>query len=259
MRVALSNSVFYQRPVALNRRLHARASVTPPTDFRFVANVNAIVVVAMEFFEAARDYPIVFARDDDGTVLPMVVLGLRDGENLFVDAEGHWPVGYLPAFVRRFPFILADTDQDGQFLICVDSDYLDTSGAAGPTACRLFDDAGEETEYLANATAFMRHYNDQFETTRAFAQELDAAGLLTEMSAEVRPDGFDSAVTLGNFLVIDESEFADVSPSMLTDWFRRGQLGWIYAHLLSLGHFTALADRIGERLSADPSARAAID
>jgi len=252
--VIVSNLVFYRHPVALNRRVHARSCVRPPDSFRFVAGVNAVVVVAMEFFEAARHYPIVFARGDDGYVLPVVVLGLHEGENLFVDEQGQWPVGYLPAFVRRFPFILADTDRAGQFLVCVDGDYLDQNGRDGedsPQACRLFDDEGRETPYLANATAFMRQYNQQFEETVGFTRELDGLGLLTEMSAEVKLVDAQVPVTLGNFMVIDEEALRSVGGGDVMRWFGGGQLAWIYAHLMSLGNFSALADRSVERMLVD--------
>jgi hypothetical protein len=248
--VSVSDLLFYRRPVALNRRSHARARVLPPDTFRFVAEVNAVVVVAMEFFEAARHYPIVFARGDDGQVLPVVVLGLHEGENLFVDEQGQWPVGYLPAFVRRFPFTLADTDSAGQFLVCVDGDYLDQDGGDGEDsaqACRLFDDQGRETPYLTNATAFMRQYNQQFEETVEFIGELDGLGLLTEMSAEIKLVDAQLPVTLANFMIIDEQALRGVPGDDVVRWFGGGQLAWIYAHLMSLGNFSALADRSADR------------
>ena len=97
---AMSEMMFYERVVALNDQTHSQLKVRPATGFAYAAKTNSVPLLASEFFEAAREYPIVFARGEAGPV-PAALLGLREAENLYVDNAGKWDARYVPAFVRR--------------------------------------------------------------------------------------------------------------------------------------------------------------
>src|SRR4051812_44495273 len=73
----------------------------------FVRNGNAVPISMPEFQSVAREYPIVFTADSSQTYVPVAVLGLTQGENLFF-SDGHWlPGTYIPAYARRHPFCMA--------------------------------------------------------------------------------------------------------------------------------------------------------
>ena len=110
--------LFYQQIVPLNDQTHARVRMKPLDHFRFALRTNSVPILAGEFAECARCYPIVFATGEGGLV-PMALLGLREAENLFVSAEGKWLVPYVPAFVRRYPFVAA-RGSNGQVVVCFD-------------------------------------------------------------------------------------------------------------------------------------------
>ena len=99
--------VFYRDVVALSRERHKGWYIDPEQGYSFAASSNSVYVAASEFVVAAREFPIVFARDAGGGLAPAVLLGLRANENVVVDEEGRWLTNYVPAYVRRYPFILA--------------------------------------------------------------------------------------------------------------------------------------------------------
>src|SRR3954471_5557872 len=104
----MSDAVYYEKPVLLDRDKHRRRKVQPSADFGFARKANSLYLAAVEFSEAFKEYPILFTRGGNGHIVPVAMLGLRARENLFVDAEGRWLGNYIPAFVRRYPFVLAD-------------------------------------------------------------------------------------------------------------------------------------------------------
>src|SRR5215469_5033029 len=121
--------MFYASPRPLDRAQDTNLRVSRPTHFRFAANTNAIPLLIDEFPMAASYYPIVFAAG--GAPVPAAVVGLKNDSNLYLDKEGRWQNGaYLPAYVRRYPFILMDDPEQKQFVLCIDeaSDMLSETG-----------------------------------------------------------------------------------------------------------------------------------
>ena len=110
----------------------------------FCRGTNTLALSCGEFVAAARDYPIAFASGDGESFAPVAILGLGEGQNLFIDAQGAWDARcYVPAFVRRHPFCLARVLVQGQArddrVVCVEKAYLDPDGLA------LYDAGGKAT------------------------------------------------------------------------------------------------------------------
>ena len=107
----------YKNPIFLNSVVHKSVKVAPVAGYKFARKLNSVVVVGQEFLEAAKYYPVVFTRTANEEIVPVAILGLRNNENLFVDEEGVWKEGsYVPAFFRRYPYILASNVGTGRFL-----------------------------------------------------------------------------------------------------------------------------------------------
>jgi hypothetical protein len=234
----MAELLFYSNPVSLNRESHKAMKVNPPDNYGFASNTNSVIVTGIEFTEASRHYPVVFTRVNE-RVIPVAVLGLKDNQNLFVDADGNWQADYIPAFVRRYPFVLASApDLDEDFYICVDESSLSSeSGQA------LFDEEGNESEYLQNASRFMQDYHRQYLKTLEFGEKLDELGILEQMSARYSRED-DEDFVLGQFETVNENALLRLTTANADDLFRSGYLGWIYAHLISVGRFKHLANRI---------------
>ena len=154
----MSLGIIYEKPVLLNRHLHKRRRVLPNDSFAFSRKANSLYLACAEFAEACKEYAIVFARVDGGRIAPLALLGLRDGENLFVNAQGRWEAHYVPAFVRRYPFVLAEFD-GAQMGVCVDEAFSGISETEGEA---LFDAQGENTPYLQGALDFLNLYQTEY-------------------------------------------------------------------------------------------------
>lgn len=104
-------SMFHERPTALNREQDSAVRLKPNgLDFSFAAEVNSVPLAGVEFVEAARSHPIFFLEPQSGETFPIALLGMASGGNRFVAADGAWRDSYVPAFVRRYPFVLAADD-----------------------------------------------------------------------------------------------------------------------------------------------------
>jgi hypothetical protein len=238
--------IFYARPVALHREQHRHLKFdSRPGDFGFARNTNSILLAASEIAEAARDYPVVFVGSPGGSFTLAALLGLRDGENLFVDADGNWENGaYVPAFARRYPFILAEADAGAtDMTVCID-EACDRLGEE--TGEPLFDAEGKETPLLQSATDFLTLFHAEMQQTALFAQTLFDAGLLVPKTIEVLRG--ERKHVLDGLFVIDRDKLASLNDAGALALFRNGALSAVHAHLVSLGHIERLARRLDTRI-----------
>jgi hypothetical protein len=242
---------FYENIVALNERKHRDMHVRPAHDYGFARDTNAVVIAAAEFAFAALEYPIVFL-DVAGRVTPVAVIGLEPGQNLFLGEDGDWQGRYVPAYVRRYPFMLVRGSADSQEMtVCIDEASERLNDSEGD---RLFEDDGRPTAYLDQVLAFLKDYDRQARLTEALCERLAASTLLEPMQANVNlPDGAPRSV--GGFLAVNRDALKALGPEQIYALLEKGELELIYSHLLSLRNFGALADRQRGR-AAQPKAAA---
>ncbi|MDA9316175.1 SapC family protein [Pseudomonadales bacterium] len=231
--------LFYDNPVALNKAAHKDLRMNSAVNsFGFARKTNSVVLAGVEFSEAAKEYPIVFAKSDN-QIVSVALLGLRDEENLFVDADGHWNARYIPGFVRRYPFVLAETGESGQRAVCIDKGYPGFDQLEGEP---LFV-AGEPAPVLAQAMKFLEEYQVQYERTETFIQHLQANDLLKPLNAKIDLVS-GQQFNLNGLLVVDEKKLLALEDSKALELLRSGELAWVYCHLMSLGCMTAMIDRV---------------
>lgn len=145
--------LIYNTAVPVSRDTHGDAFIEPIPGFGFSAGVNSVPLMLVEFTHVLGDYVIVFGGTGD-MLVPAVVLGMRDGENLFLADDGAWSGRYVPAFVRRYPFVFAQTGD--QLTLCVDEAFAGLN--RGGRGQALFDAKGEPSEYTASVLAFMQDF-----------------------------------------------------------------------------------------------------
>jgi SapC len=233
--------MFYDKPVLLNRESHKTKRIAPNSSFAFARKANSLYLAGVEFTEACKEYPIVFTQIGQGKIVPVAILGLREAENLFVDADNKWQASYIPAFVRRYPFVLAEL-QGQQMGVCIDEGYPGLSDTEGEL---LFDSKGNNTPFLQNALDFLNRYQVEYLRTERFCERLKDLGLLMEMNAKA--DLFDgTSFVVNGLMVIDERKLLQLTDAQALDVFRSGELSWIYAHLVSLSNLNRLVDRLAE-------------
>lgn len=242
--------MFYERAAALNRERHQKLKIRiTPDHFRFAARTNSVLLAAAEIGEASRDYPVVFVGKEGGPFTLAALVGLGDHDNLMVNEAGQWESGaYVPAFIRRYPFVLAGADDAEALTVCIDEAYPglnDTEGEA------LFGPDGE-TPYLKSLVEFLSRFHGEMKRTSQFAARLSELGLLTARAITIERQG--SKQTLEGFWVIDEARLNALDDAALLELVRGGFMGAIYAHLLSLANIPRMLRRLDAR--AGPSSAA---
>ena len=233
--------LFYERPVALNRDAHRTLKVKlGESDLSFARQTNSVPLAGIEFPFAALEYPIVFAGPSDEKLVPLAVVGLQQNQNLFVDANGKWTGLYVPAFIRRYPFVLAEQAGVADLAVCIDIAY---PGLNNETGEALFDAEGKETTFLKNALNFLGEYQSRTKQTQDFIAKLRELKLLAPRVLQAKGPN-NSSVVLQGFQAVDEAKLNALPDSEIIGLYRSGFLGWINAHLISLGNAQRLAAKM---------------
>ena len=223
--------LFYQDLMPLSSVDHANFRARALDKADFLIDQHAVPLTSDEFISASRYYPIVFSAGDNP--VPLALMGLNEGVNTFVDAEGKLinPV-YVPAYVRRYPFMLAKLRPDTDELsLCFDP----TSGAVGEfdEGDALFEN-GEPTEPTKAVLEFCKNFEEAGQRTGQFIEELQKADLLMDGEVAIQPEGSDKPFIYRGFKMIDENKLRELRGDVLRKMMQNGMLGLIFAHLFSL-------------------------
>ncbi|MET0320103.1 MAG: SapC family protein [Duganella sp.] len=240
--------IFYQKPVALNRERHRNLKLAAATgDFSFSQHTNSLLIAATELVDAAMRYPVVFVGQPGGPYALAAMVGLSEQKNLFLKADGSWEADcYIPAFARRYPFVLAEGQgATDELTVCVDEAFSGLNEEHGEA---LFDAEGRETPMLQGAVDFLRLYHAEMQQTHLFTQRLAALDVLVPKTVEVESNGKKQVVD--GFFIIDAARLQALDDAALVQLVRSGDMQLIDAHLFSLKQITSLAIRI-DRVHAD--------
>jgi hypothetical protein len=238
--------MFYKNPVPLEPARHGQAGLKPDVEFRFAANTNAIPLTASEMPHAARTYPIVFSVN--APIVPFAVVGLRDHENLFVNAEGVWrDDSYIPAYVRRYPFIFSEVPESQRLVLCIDeaaSNYEPSS------AQPLFTTDGKPSEALQRALQFNETFQSHYMDTRSFGEWLDKNNMLEDRVARADLGG-GQTFTLRGFKLLNPERLRTLEDTQVLELHKRGWLPLMHFHLQSLQNWGLLGHLARTRAAAN--------
>lgn len=234
--------LFYRKIVPLSKEQHKKLYIEPVEGFAFAAETNSLYIAAAEFPRASREYPIVFASDNQGGLFPVALLGLKKNQNLFVDKNGKWNADYIPAYARRYPFILATPDsKKNQFTVCIDESYpgFNTAKEGQP----LFNAKGEDGPVLKQAVDFLKDYQAHVRLTEAFCKGLLELEILEPVQANVALKS-GQKLSIAGFQCVSRKKLKELAPKKLTDLLKSDQLELIYCHLQSLNNVNNLTRRL---------------
>jgi hypothetical protein len=243
--------LIYEKAVPVTSKKHGDVSIKAGNDYGFAKDVNSVPLMATEFDLSCVEYAIVFSGEGKD-VMPAALLGIRDNENLYVDENGAWNAKYIPAFVRRYPFVFSSQNRT-TFTLCLDEDFPGVNRRG--LGERLFDAEGERTQYLRSVLGFLQAYQAQFEATRAFCQRLVDLNLLEAMQAQFALRS-GKRITLGGFMSVNRDRLKALAGDALARLAATGDLDLIYAHLHSQRNFTPTAERIVRVVAPDDGASA---
>ena len=228
--VVNSNSaLFYKEITPLKRDRHRGVRLNVASDrFEFSRGSSVIPALVDEFMTASVHLPIVFMSGTDGFV-PVFLVGLRTGLNALLDADGGWTGEYIPAYLRRYLFIIGEV-KGGEPIICIDETSALLKDASGPA---LFDEEGKESPALTERIRFANDYYGAAQKNAAFVALLSELGLLHTVSIDAKFVAGDS-VSLQGFMTVDAARLDQLSDEEFARLRKGGFLGPIYAHLASL-------------------------
>jgi hypothetical protein len=236
-----TQQLFYEQPTAVSQTRHEAASVEVSRDFSFARQTNTVPLTAVEFPNAAAEYAIVFAGTDDA-LMPAVILGLRQQQNLYVNESGGWKGRYVPAFARRYPFVFSSGDDGQTFTLCIDEGYPGFNHEGRGE--RLFDDSGERTSYLERVLNFLKEYQLQFQRTRVFCDKLKELDLLEPVRADFTLESGERA-SLAGFMVINRTRLKALDGEKLAELARSDALELAYLQMHSLHNLQRMREMLG--------------
>lgn len=232
----MTSQALYQQPVLLNRQKHKNVRFTPQKDLRFTQAINSVPVNGIEFFAASRELPVLFSLDKNGQYFPVALLSLGNNGHHLLTEKGTWMADvYLPAFLRRYPFIISSKGG-----VCIDSKA--PHFASKETGELLLEETGEYSPALKSAITFLHRFEKQNQDTREYMAACQEAGLLKPCSFGIR-QGKNKVVRLDGLFIIDEAKLARLPEDKIVQWHNKGWLAWSYAQIHSMGSLQRLLQR----------------
>lgn len=235
------NVMFYEKPAPLNREQHKGYGVTPvDKPFEFMRKSHFLPLTAAEFGSAAASFPIIFAGDDRS---PIAVMGIRTQENLFV-TDGKFNTDfYMPAFARRYPFVLASDKNNDRFVVCVDE--AATCVTNKKPAQEFF--TGDDTStFTKEAFEFLQNFERDRQATEAMVQELKNLDLFEPKDMHFQGQLADGSPgerqKIADYFAVSDEKLRALSPDMIKSLSDRGILAVIHAHLVSLNNWQRLVN-----------------
>lgn len=232
--------LIYETAVPVSSGRHAKCSIEAGKGFAFTRKVNSVPLMAVEFPQATPEYAVVFAQNGDD-VVPVVILGARQSENLYLTEDDAWRAKYVPAFIRRYPFVFSASDDGKTFTLCVDEAFQGLNYQGRGEA--LFQADGKHSPYVDGVLKFLQEYRTQFMRTQAFCKKLKELNLLEPMQAEFTL-GSGEKMSLTGFQAVDRKRLKALSGEVLAQLAATDELELIYLHLQSMRNFSEVKDRL---------------
>lgn len=242
--------MIYDNIKPLSSEIHCNWSVSVD-DYTFASHLISVPVLATEIASAAIEYPVVFsATAKEGEYVPLAIMGLKEGSNLFINTKGKFSARYIPAFIRRYPFVFGSDNASGTMTLCVDEDSkaISKDGAKGR---RLFNEKGEQTDYLKELLEFLKDYQYRADLTKAFCARLHELNLLEPMQATIKLNQSpEENLNLTGFYVVKREKLKSLSDADLLELFKKDGIELLYSHIQSINNFNNLINKITEKAQA---------
>ena len=205
--------LFYKGLEPLSSDLHRDFKLRIQESAPFLAGQHAVPITVEEFPLVQRHMPIVFSVGADA--IPLALMGLNEGVNVFVDDGGKLieSTFYVPAYVRRYPFMLAKLQPDTQELsLCFDA----TAEGIGAfeDGEPLFSD-GQPSELTRNILAFNEQFEQAGQRTHQFMTELKELDLLMDGEVSIQPEGVEQPFIYRGFQMVNEEKLREMRGDQL--------------------------------------------
>jgi hypothetical protein len=231
----------FENAVILDSAIHGEHKTLPVNDYSYARNALSIPLVASEIGQASREFPIVFAAS--GKLVPIAQMGFKADGNIYIDHDGKWTAKYIPAHIRRFPFVFGENTTAGQYMIMVDANSISTEGDGE----RLFDKGNiPDGGIVDRARTFLSEFQRELNQTEALLKPLQEADILVPRTITIR-EGDEVIGHVRDLRVVDTEKLAALDDATLAGWVRSGLMSVITAHLQSLGNWNNQQGLAGTR------------
>ncbi|MCZ2203590.1 SapC family protein [Bartonella sp. A05] len=244
--------LFYKNIIPINKVTHKTLKFKPSSDMSFAKNTHWVPLANSEYFTTALDYPILFmsAQDEQNKrhYTSVALVGLSNNENDYVTTNKNWKKDtYIPAFIRRYPFILAQIPNEKELSVCFDQESGMFNEVEGVD---LFNSDGSVSPFLEERIQFLEKFRIAMDKTSEFINTLASMDLLSEKSINVTNDKGHSA-KLEHFWIVDEEKLNKLSANQLAKLHKNGFLGCIFAHLMSMNNLLKILSMKSDNKIAD--------
>jgi len=235
------NVMFYQNPQPLSQDKHSKHGVKQVTKpFEFMADQHFLPLTAPEFGSAAASYPIIFAGEERTA---LAVMGIRAGENLFV-TEGQFAQDfYMPAFARRYPFVLASDQPNDRFVVCVD-ESAECVTDKGPQ--QKFFDGTDTSAFTKEAFQFLQNFERDRQATDLMIKTFRDLDLFEQKEMNFQgqnPDGSPAErQKIADYFAVTEERLKGLDAAKIKEFSDNGYLAVAHAHMVSLGNWQRLVN-----------------
>ena len=227
------NVLYYNQPEPLNPTTHKGMGVKRiDGPFNFAAKHNLVPLTASEFQLAVLNGPIIFVGEEK---TPLQVMGLNHDENIFVLPNGVFDAGvYVPAYVRRYPFVFANDEEQKRLVLCIDrAAPFVVEGGETP----LFEN-GQPSGYVNFGMEFCNNFEQERVRSESFVALLKELDLFEVREANYTPRNADGTAgtpqKIAEYFAVSEDKLKALPAEKLAELRDNGALGQIYAHLVSL-------------------------
>ncbi len=233
---AKSIKKLYDSVEVLSLENHQNLRLKQYGQYNFARSLRTCPVNVVEFIAIGRQMPILFMRGDPS--VPIALMGVKRGENLMIDSTGKWRIeGYVPSYLRRYPFIVR-RDDVGEVELCIDGNARNLSNRSG----ELLFDNNQATRITERMAKFSALYSKEQARTYQFCRFATEKNLFREGDLEIRA-GSEKGIRLKGFISIDPEKLRSLDDASILHIWKMGWAGAIYAHLDSLGQFQNLLER----------------
>ena len=204
------------------------------TSYAFAASDAIVPLVGPELPKASMSMPIAFIEQAE-QFLPVALMGVEQGHNLFVVPDGRWAGNYVPAFLRSYPFGLMKTE-DGEFVLCFDeASGLIADGAHGEA---FFNEDGTPAKAVAEILGFLQEVEKGRHYAQTTCEMLKRHGLIQPWPITLKTQT--GGQQIAGLYRIDEVALNALSGDTLKELQQAGALAMVYCQLLSMQHLALL-------------------
>jgi hypothetical protein len=243
--------MFYKNPEPLHVDLHGKLGLRPSASpFGFARTAQAVPLIVGEFGPASLSFPVVFAGAD---YQPLAVMGVRLNENLFVEPNGAFaPAVYVPAFIRRYPFVFAHGAEEDKLIVCIDRG-ADTLVEGGEVP--LFVN-GEPSPFTKQCMEFCSNFEAERRRTDDFVKLLRDLDLFELKTVNFTPRNFDGTpgetVKVSEHFGLSEEKIKALPDKTQLELLKSGAMQQIHHHWNSLLNWERLVTETSRRFPVAP-------